>query len=58
MSKTGALISPQQHRNNVELSRKFDVPFDFLTDQGSKVAKVLGLNQDHGLPNQKHISKY
>jgi len=45
-----ALISPQPHANTEALARKFAVPFDFLTDQGNKAARALGIAHDHGLP--------
>ncbi|MDD2932838.1 MAG: peroxiredoxin family protein [Methylotenera sp.] len=45
-----ALISPQPHSNTEALAKKFDVPFDFLTDKGNVAARILGIEQNHGLP--------
>ncbi|MGR8932246.1 MAG: peroxiredoxin family protein [Gammaproteobacteria bacterium] len=45
-----ALISPQPHGNTVALAKKFDVQFDFLTDDGNAAARSLGIDQAHGLP--------
>lgn len=45
-----ALISPQPHRNTVALAEKFGVKFDFLTDEGNAAARILGIEQIHGLP--------
>lgn len=45
-----ALISPQPHSNTEALAKKFDVPFDFLTDKGNAAARALGIEQNHGLP--------
>jgi peroxiredoxin len=45
-----ALVSPQPHRNTVSLAKKFDVAFDFLTDEGNAAARALGIAQEHGLP--------
>ena len=45
-----ALVSPQPHRNTIKLARKFDVAFDFLTDEDNAAARTLGIAHDHGLP--------
>lgn len=45
-----ALISPQPHGNTEALARKFDVRFDFLTDEGNRAARQLGIEQENGLP--------
>lgn len=45
-----ALISPQPHRNTEALARKFQVPFDFLTDSGNQAAQALGIAAPAGLP--------
>lgn len=44
------LISPQPHGNTEALAKKFDVRFDFLTDEGNRVARQLGIEQENGLP--------
>ncbi len=45
-----ALISPQPHINTVELAKKFDVKFDFLTDEGNAAARILGIESENGIP--------
>jgi len=45
-----ALVSPQPHRFTKGLAKRFDVAFDFLTDENNRAARVLGLAQPHGLP--------
>ncbi len=44
------LISPQPHKNTMGLAEKFDVPFDFLTDEGNRAGRKLGIDNPHGLP--------
>ena len=45
-----ALISPQPQRNTVNLAAKFDVSFDFLTDEGNRASRALGIENPYGLP--------
>lgn len=45
-----ALISPQPHKFTMSLARKFSVPFYFLTDEGNRAARLLGIEHDDGLP--------
>lgn len=45
-----AMISPQPHSNTVELAKKFDVQFDFLTDTGNAAAHALGIENVNGTP--------
>lgn len=45
-----ALVSPQPHGNTEALAKRFGVDFDFLTDQGNRVARLLGIEQENGLP--------
>ncbi len=45
-----ALVSPQPHKFTVGLASKFDVAFDFLTDEGNLAARALGIAHDGGLP--------
>jgi peroxiredoxin len=45
-----ALISPQPHRYTKSLASKFDVSFDFLTDDGNRAAEQLGIAHQNGLP--------
>lgn len=44
------LISPQPHKNTMGLAEKFNVPFDFLTDEGNRGGRKLGIDNPHGLP--------
>jgi peroxiredoxin len=53
-----ALISSQPHENTVALSKKFDVDFDFLTDQGNAAARALGIENPHGLPMGMQVLGY
>lgn len=45
-----ALVSPQPHKFTVGLAKKFDVQFDFLSDEGNRAARALGIAHDNGLP--------
>jgi len=45
-----ALIAPQPHKNTIALSKRFGVKFDFLTDEGNKAARILGIENPQGLP--------
>lgn len=45
-----ALVSPQPHRYTKGLARKFDVNFDFLTDEGNRAARTLDIAHDYGVP--------
>ena len=45
-----ALISPQPHEFTKDLAKKFDVAFDFLTDEGNRSARTLGIEHVNGLP--------
>ena len=45
-----ALISPQPEKNTQKLASKFDVPYRFLTDEGNKVARQLGIANTDGTP--------
>ena len=45
-----ALVSPQPHRFTMSLARKFKLPFYFLTDEGNRAARVLGIEHTDGLP--------
>ncbi len=45
-----ALISPQPHKFTMSLARKFSVPFYFLTDEGNRAARLLGIAHEDGLP--------
>lgn len=44
------LVSPQPHENTAALARRFDVPFDFLTDEGNGAARLLDIEMKNGLP--------
>ncbi|MCC6208580.1 MAG: AhpC/TSA family protein, partial [Gammaproteobacteria bacterium] len=45
-----AMISPQPHSDTVELARKHDMKFDFLSDEGNVAARALGIEHPNGLP--------
>jgi peroxiredoxin len=45
-----ALISPQPHKFTKGLAKKFDVAFDFLTDDDNRAAKALGIASPNGIP--------
>ncbi len=53
-----ALISPQPHKNTINLAKKFNVPFDFLTDVGNKAARALGIENPNGLPMGMQMMGY
>lgn len=53
-----ALISPQPHKFTVSLARKFDVSFDFLTDEDNRAARALGIAHDDGLPMGMQVLGY
>jgi peroxiredoxin len=44
------LVSPQPHDNSAALADRFDIPCDFLTDPGNRVARQLGIVHEGGLP--------
>jgi peroxiredoxin len=45
-----ALVSPQPQSFTQGLARKFDVSFDFLTDDKGRAAATLGIAHPNGLP--------
>ena len=45
-----ALVSPQPHKFTTRLAKKFDVAFDFLTDEGNRAARTLGIASPNGIP--------
>jgi peroxiredoxin len=53
-----ALVSPQPHKFTVGLAKKFDVAFDFLTDEGNRAARALGIDQDFGVPMGMQVLGY
>ncbi len=53
-----ALISPQPHKNTVALAKRFDAPFDFLTDEGNRAARALGIYHPNGLPMGLQVLGY
>lgn len=44
------LVSPQPHSYTTDLAKKFDVNFDFMTDQNNQAAKALNILSDFGIP--------
>lgn len=53
-----ALVSPQPHKFTVGLAKKFDVAFDFLTDEGNRAARALGIDQEYGVPMGMQVLGY
>jgi peroxiredoxin len=45
-----ALISPQPHKFTIGLAKKFDVEFDFLTDENNRAARSLKIDSPNGIP--------
>lgn len=53
IAATGArvlLVSPRPHENTAALAKRFDVPFDFLTDSGNRAVRALEIAMKDGLP--------
>jgi peroxiredoxin len=53
-----ALVSPQPHKFTVGLAKKFDVSFDFLTDDGNRAARALGIDHNFGVPMGMQVLGY
>ena len=53
-----ALISPQPHKFTKGLAKRFDVAFDFLTDENNRAASSLGIAHPHGLPAGMQVLGY
>lgn len=53
-----ALVSPQPHKFTQALAKKFDVAFEYLTDQDNRAAKMLGIAHPHGLPAGMQVLGY
>ena len=53
-----ALISPQPHKFTVGLARKFDMSFDFLTDEDNRAAQTLGIANAYGVPMGMQVLGY
>ena len=53
-----ALVSPQPHKFTQRLAKKFDVSFDFLTDEKSRAATALGIAHRNGLPMGLQVLGY
>jgi len=53
-----ALISPQPQAHTIALAKRFDAPFDFLTDEGNRAAQVLGIDHAGGLPMGMQVLGY
>lgn len=53
-----AMISPQPHENTIELARKYNVKFDFLTDKGNAAACALGIENINGTPMGMQLLGY
>ncbi len=44
------LVSPQPQEKTAALARRFDVPFEFLVDEGNRAARTLDIEMKNGLP--------
>jgi peroxiredoxin len=44
------MISPQSSQHTQHLARKFDVPIEFLVDEGNLLAEELNIAVDNGVP--------
>jgi peroxiredoxin len=53
-----ALVSPQPHKFTKSLAKKFDVNFDFLTDEGNQAARQLGITHSFGVPMGMQVLGY
>lgn len=53
-----ALVSPQPHSNTSELAKKFGVKFEFYIDVGNHAARMLGIQQESGLPMGMQMMGY
>lgn len=53
-----ALISPQPHGFTVGLAKRFDVAFDFLTDEHNRAAQTLGIANAYGVPMGMQVLGY
>ena len=53
-----ALISPQPHEFTVGLAKKFEVSFDFLTDEHNRAAQTLGIANAYGVPMGMQVLGY
>ena len=53
-----ALISPQPHKFTIGLAKKFDVEFDFLTDEDNRAARALKIDSPNGIPMGMQVLGY
>jgi peroxiredoxin len=53
-----ALISPQPYDKNRQLAARFGVNFEFLTDRDNAAARILELEDRHGLPMGMQMMGY
>jgi len=53
-----ALISPQPHKFTIGLAKKFDVEFDFLTDEDNRAASALKIDSPNGIPMGMQVLGY
>lgn len=53
-----ALVSPQPHNKTIALAKKFEAPFDFLSDEGNSAARALGIDHPGGLPMGMQVLGY
>lgn len=53
-----AFISPQPYAKNVQLAEKYNVNFEFLTDEDNAAARILQIDQKNGLPSGMQMMGY
>jgi peroxiredoxin len=52
------LISPQSHSNTQSLAQRFEVPMTFLIDKNNRMADLLGIKAENGLPTGLEVLGY
>jgi len=53
-----ALISPQPYAKNMQLANKLGINFEFFTDEDNVAARILEIEQKHGLPMGMQMMGY
>jgi len=52
------LVSPQSHSNSESLSKKFNIPFQFLVDKDNQAARTLDIISQDGTPAGLEVLGY
>ena len=52
------LISPQSHNNTESLAQRFEVPMTFWIDKKNRMADLLGIKAENGLPTGLEVLGY